>query len=283
MNKKVSTFSQRLKEIIDYKGIKQAELARQLKVDRSTITKYINGENTTTTSRLDDIANYFNINPAWLLGYDVPMEKNPFKNRLKEAMQLNNITQADLSKKSGIAEASISNYLSGGYEAGNNNIKRLADALFVNPLWLMGENIDMNYKKEVEDTIKVPLFANISQNKGDSAIRYIDLPKERLNGQNADYFLYKVSGDNMAPKYLDGDIVLFKYNNMPKNNKDVLININDKETVFSKINIEEKSIKLNKYNPFYDDITYTKDEMKKLNIKIIAEVQSLEYRDLRNN
>ena len=134
-----------------------------------------------------------------------------------------------------------------------------------------------------EDTIKVPLFANISQNKGDNAIRYIDLPKERLNGQNADYFLYKVIGDNMAPKYLDGDIVLFKYNNMPKNNKDVLININDKETVFSKINIEENSIKLNKYNPFYEDITYTKEEMKKLNIKIIAEVQSLEYRDLRNN
>ena len=183
-----------------------------------------------------------------------------------------------------LSKSDLSQYVSDKNAPGQDKLSVLAMALNVSEAWLLGYDVPMERGaliKEDISSIKVPLFASILQNKGDNVLEYIYLPKERLNGQSADYFLYKVVGDNMAPKYLNGDIVLFKYNNMPKNNKDVLININDKETVFSKINIEENSIKLNKYNPFYEDVTYTKDEMKKLNIKIIAEVQSLEYRDLR--
>ena len=222
-SEKISNTSKRLNYLINNYDIKQKDILEKVKpycekykirLEKNDLSQYVSDKTAPGQDKLSILAMALNVSEAWLLGYDVPMERGA----------------------------------------------------------LLNEDIT---------SIKVPLFTSILQNKGDNVLDYIYLPKERLNGQNADYFLYKVSGDNMAPKYLDGDIVLFKYNNMPKNNKDVLININDKETVFSKINIEEKSIKLNKYNPFYEDVTYTKDEMKKLNIKIIAEVQSLEYRDLR--
>lgn len=216
-----------------------------------------------TSKRLNYLINNYDIKQK-----DILEKVKPYCEKYKIRLEKNDLSQ----------------YVSDKTAPGQDKLSILAMALNVSEAWLLGYDVPMErgaLLKEDITSIKVPLFASILQNKGDNVLEYIYLPKERLSGQNADYFLYKVVGDNMAPKYLDGDIVLFKYNNMPKNNKDVLININDKETVFSKINIEENSIKLNKYNPFYDDVTYTKDEMKKLNIKIIAEVQSLEYRDLR--
>lgn len=74
MAEKKETFANRLKFILNYRKLSQAELAKKLNIDRSSVTKYINGENHTTNSRLHDIALLLNVNPAWLLGYDVPME-----------------------------------------------------------------------------------------------------------------------------------------------------------------------------------------------------------------
>lgn len=72
---------------------------------------------------------------------------NSFKNRLKEIMSEKKMSQAELSRRTGIGRNSISDYLNGKYEAKQDKIFLLAKALNISEAWLMGFEVS----KEVED------------------------------------------------------------------------------------------------------------------------------------
>lgn len=64
--------------------------------------------------------------------------KQEFSERLNEAMQAKNISQAQLVEKTGIGKSTMSQYLSGKYKAKQDNITKIAEALHISPAWLMG-------------------------------------------------------------------------------------------------------------------------------------------------
>lgn len=66
-----------------------------------------------------------------------------FQNRLNQAMEIRNMRQIDLARKSGLPKAQISQYQSGKYEAMQDALYKLAKALSVNVEWLMGHDIPM--------------------------------------------------------------------------------------------------------------------------------------------
>ena len=61
---------------------------------------------------------------------------NIFAVRLKEALTAKNIKPSDLAKKTGIGKSSISDWLAGRYEAKQDKVYRIADALDINEAWL---------------------------------------------------------------------------------------------------------------------------------------------------
>ena len=65
------------------------------------------------------------------------------KERLKEALQIRNITAADLARRSGMNKGSISKYLKGEVIPKQSAIGSLANALHVSPAWLMGYDVPM--------------------------------------------------------------------------------------------------------------------------------------------
>ena len=61
--------------------------------------------------------------------------------RLQEAMYDIGISSRELSQRSGVSEASVSQYVNGKNAPHNLNSKRMADVLGVNPVWLMGYDV----------------------------------------------------------------------------------------------------------------------------------------------
>lgn len=72
------------------------------------------------------------------------------KKRLKEALQIRNITAADLARRSGMNKGSISKYLKGEVIPKQSAIGSLANALHVSPAWLMGYDVPMEPSNEKE-------------------------------------------------------------------------------------------------------------------------------------
>lgn len=66
--------------------------------------------------------------------------------RIKEALELRGLKQADLVQLTGIGKSSISTYLSGAYEPKQQNIFKIAQALNVSEGWLMGLPVPMEKK-----------------------------------------------------------------------------------------------------------------------------------------
>ena len=71
---KISDFKNRFRTILDKKNISQSELSRITAISQSTISDWYRGSSEPKQDKLDLIAKALNINPVWLLGYDVEME-----------------------------------------------------------------------------------------------------------------------------------------------------------------------------------------------------------------
>ena len=63
--------------------------------------------------------------------------------RLADAMNMKKMSAKELSDKSGVSESSISQYLHGLFAPRNRTAAKLASVLEVNPMWLMGFDVDM--------------------------------------------------------------------------------------------------------------------------------------------
>ena len=67
--------AERLKELLEYFGIKQNDLSKRTGIPKSAISMYIKGERVPKQNRISDIADAYTINEAWLMGFDVPMKR----------------------------------------------------------------------------------------------------------------------------------------------------------------------------------------------------------------
>ncbi len=75
MNDIIDTFANRLSYALTLRNMKPIELAEITKIDKSKISSYMSGRYKAKTDGLKIIADALNISPIWLMGYDVPMER----------------------------------------------------------------------------------------------------------------------------------------------------------------------------------------------------------------
>ena len=74
---KQAEMKDRLRYALDMREKKAVDLARDLKIPKSAISQYLSGNRTIKDSkRLYIIAEYLNVSEAWLMGFDVPMERH---------------------------------------------------------------------------------------------------------------------------------------------------------------------------------------------------------------
>ena len=81
MNGKRILLKDRLREAINSRGKKAADLSKDLNIPKSAISQYLSGKSQTMDSeRLYSICKYLNVNEAWMLGFDVAMDRDFKKN-----------------------------------------------------------------------------------------------------------------------------------------------------------------------------------------------------------
>ena len=71
--------AQRLKEAMDDADITLTELANKSKVSKSSISQYLHGLQSPSNLSSSAMAKVLDVNPVWLMGFDVPKERIAFK------------------------------------------------------------------------------------------------------------------------------------------------------------------------------------------------------------
>ena len=81
---KVATTSQRLNQIISVRHIRQIDIIESakpfsekygVKLNKNDLSQYVNGKNEPGQEKLTILGLALNVNEAWLMGYDVTMER----------------------------------------------------------------------------------------------------------------------------------------------------------------------------------------------------------------
>lgn len=72
---RVARLQDRLKEALNVRGMKAIDLSEKLDISRGTISYYMSGKSSPKADRLNQICSMLNVSEAWMLGYDVPMER----------------------------------------------------------------------------------------------------------------------------------------------------------------------------------------------------------------
>lgn len=65
----------RIKEAMEIREIKQSELVEKTGIDKGQMSSYLSGKYKPKQGNLERIANALFVDEAWLMGYDVPMER----------------------------------------------------------------------------------------------------------------------------------------------------------------------------------------------------------------
>lgn len=79
--------SSRLVELMQIFGLKQQDIIKKTGISSSCLSSYINGKRKPKSDKIRLIANAYNVNPMWLMGFD------------NEQMTINNYEMADLDAK----------------------------------------------------------------------------------------------------------------------------------------------------------------------------------------
>lgn len=169
------------------------------------------------------------------------MKQESFANRLSKALLIKNMKPIDLAKISGINKATISQYLSGRYEAKQNNIYILAKALNINESWLMGFDTNIDRTPDNERT-KIMTYTSTDDSMlpllGIDDVAYI-LPKDTYVSGETIYF--RLDNKLMIRKIINGDLIEF-----------------------------------HAMNPYYPKMKYSKEELEQKNFIVIGKVIKVE-------
>lgn len=91
----MSSFSERLREAMDYRAITAAELSRQTGIPRASFSRYLRGIYEPKQDSVQIIAKALNVNATWLLGYP-DTEMLPEENNQEEKEEVHKITSKDI-------------------------------------------------------------------------------------------------------------------------------------------------------------------------------------------
>lgn len=190
---------------------------------------------------------------------------------------------ADLSKKTKVAEGTISCYINGRYEAKQNRVQVFAEALDVNPAWLMGYDVPMEAERSqpapaprpipkgfepMPEMANLPVVGKIACGTPILAQQNIETYYQSPKEWRASMFLV-CQGDSMEPFIKDGDMVAIREQQDAETDEIVAVMELDGCDGFAtlkKLKKRPDRVELWPLNPEYEPIIYLKEEMNKLQI-----------------
>ena len=66
----------RIKKAMTLRGLTQSDIVEKSSIKKSALSQYINGKITPRQNAVEELSKVLNVSEPWLMGYDVPMERN---------------------------------------------------------------------------------------------------------------------------------------------------------------------------------------------------------------
>ena len=127
MAKRICTTKERLSEMMRELDLTQADIVRRTGIQKGTLSNYLNGKRIPNQEQLSMLSDPYNVNPAWLMGYDLPMFLTSLPNNTNKDSSFETLTiYNDNGKK--IGEVKVEDLIATFSNGRFNRIKAYYDA-----------------------------------------------------------------------------------------------------------------------------------------------------------
>lgn len=195
-------------------------------------------------------------------------------NNIRKYRKMKGMTLQELGDKVGMTRSAISKYELDRIPIKNNVLEKIAQALNVSPLTLMGWDTEEDALGT--DTVEVD---NLGAVAGGIPV---DAIEDRCNkfsitealARTGQFATFEIKGNSMSPKINDGDTVLVKYQPMVDSGDVAIIYMNDFQVTCKKVFfLNDGKVKVQAYNEeVYGTKVYTKAELEDMNFRILGKV-----------
>lgn len=156
-------------------------------------------------------------------------------------------------------------------------LKKMCDLFGVDLDALTGSDLSRKDKKKTAQAIRIPVLGRVAAGPPIDAIEdvtcYEDIPAEWL--QSGEYFALQIKGSSMAPRMVEGDVVIMRRQSTAENGDIAIVMVGNNEATCKKIKITESGILLQPLNPEYEPMFYTNEEIVSLPVSILGKVTEL--------
>lgn len=89
-------FADRLKKAMELRNIKASELSERAQIPKSAISQYLSGLYEAKQKSIFKIAKILNVSEGWLMGLDVPMERDDFRMASYDGLNTEGLDENDI-------------------------------------------------------------------------------------------------------------------------------------------------------------------------------------------
>lgn len=232
------------------------------------------------------------------------MEKENTSIRLKKIMAERNLKQVDILDKAKpycekygvkLGKNDLSQYVTGKVEPGQKKLSVLSEALGVSEVWLMGYDVALEtpdpkkQKKRLTayydrlntnktSSTKIPVLgyvrAGIPLNAVEEILDWEEIPEKWLESGD-EYFALSIKGDSMEPKFSEGDVAIIRKQDDVESGDIAIILVNGDDATCKKVMKYSGGVRLVPWNPAYEVLDFSNQEIEELPVKIIGKVVEL--------
>lgn len=189
---------------------------------------------------------------------------------IKDLRRKKGITQSELAALCGVHQTAVSQWENGRTLPDKNSLVKLSD--------FFGVSIDtlMN-KPSVANHNSIPVLGYVRAGCPAEAIENI-IDYEDISSEMAakgDHFGLKVVGDSMSPRICQDDIVIVRKQNYIESGEIGVVLINNLDATIKKVIKNGTGLTLIPFNPEYDPLVFTAEEIVTLPVTIIGKVVEL--------
>ena len=173
----------------------------------------------------------------------------------------NNMTQRELAKRLGISPSAVGMYEQNRREPDLDTLKKIADLFDVTLDSLLDyrpePSVDMQHAIPAGSVTFFPVVGRVCAGNGVLAAEDIigyEPADSKYSGE--DYFWLKVSGESMAPRIEDGDLLLIRRQTSVDSGDVGVFVVDGQEGFVKKVIYDEGSIELISFNPYYPPMKF---------------------------
>ena len=200
-----------------------------------------------------------------------------FQERLRKTMFFKGIRQVDIIERTGIDKSKISRYVSGQNMPSGDTLAKLANALGVSAAWLAGEGPDMDPVELTRDDFQtIPVVGRVAAGAPIFAVEN-QVDTIAVKDTRTGLFGLRIVGDSMAPRIMDGDLVVVQQQDNAKDG-DIVIAIVDDEATCKVYKKSPWGVSLVPFNSSYAPFIFAGEETDRLHIvgKVVGSYHSWE-------